>query len=47
MTVKGNIIYITTKDITEARLNTAEVAELEEALLASGYELSVEPTDAR
>ena len=47
MTVKGNTIYVTAKDIKDARLNAAEVNELEEALLASGYELSIEPADAR
>jgi len=47
MTVKGNTIYVTAKDIKDASLNTAEVAELEEALLASGYELSIESSDAR
>ncbi len=45
MTVKGNTIYVTTKDIKD--LNTCKVAELEEALLAAGYELSVESSDVR
>jgi len=47
MTIKGNTIYITTKEIKNARLGATAVCELEEALLAAGYELSVESSDAK
>ena len=47
MTIKGNTIYVTSKDIKNARIGATGVTELEEALLASGYELSVEPSDAK
>lgn len=47
MTVKGNTIYVTVKDIKNARLGDAGVSELEDALLLSGYELSVETSDAK
>jgi hypothetical protein len=47
MTIKGNTIYVTTKDIKNARLGAAAVTELEDALLAAGYELSVETSDAK
>ncbi len=45
MTVKGNTIYVNAKDING--LNATKVAELEEVLLAAGYELSVESSDVR
>ncbi len=47
MTIKGNTIYVTTKDIKDARIGATGMTELEEALLDSGYELSVEPSDAK
>ena len=47
MTVKGNIINVTAKDIKTARMGANAIAELEEALLVSGYELSVETPDAK
>ena len=47
MTVKGNIIRVTAKDIKDARLSVSAISELEEALLASGYELSVETRNAK
>ena len=47
MTVKGNTIYVTTKDIEDARLGATKVTELEDALLAAGYELSIETASAR
>jgi hypothetical protein len=47
MTVKGNIIRVTAKDIKNARLGATAIAELEEALLTCGYELSVETPNAK
>jgi len=47
MTIKGNTIYVTNKDIKNARLSAAAVTELEDALLAAGYELSVESVDVK
>lgn len=47
MTVKGNTIRVTVKDIKDARMGAAAVTELEDALLASGYELSVETPNAK
>lgn len=45
--IKGNIIYVTTKDIKNARLGTAAATQFEGALLAAGYVLSVETSDAK
>ena len=47
MTVKGTTIYITAKEIKDARMSATGITELEEALLAAGYELSVEASDTR
>ena len=41
MTIKGTTIYVTPKDIKDARLGATEVTELEQAFLEAGYELSV------
>ena len=46
MTIKGNTIYVTEKDIKNARLG-AGVSELETALLLAGYELEIESVDAK
>ena len=45
--IKGNVIYVTTKDIKNARLVTAAANQFESALLAAGYELSVETSDVK
>ena len=47
MTVKGNMIYMTAKDIKAAHLGDAEKSELETALELAGYELVVENSDDR
>lgn len=47
MTVKGTTIYITEKEIRDARMRATGITELEEALLAAGYELSVESSATR
>ena len=47
MTVKGNTIRVTAKEIKDARLGAAAICELEDALLAAGYELSLETPNAK
>ena len=47
MTVKGNTIYVTARDIKAARLGDAGKSELATALELAGYELVVENSDAR
>jgi hypothetical protein len=47
MTVKGNMIYVTAKDMKAAHLGDAEKSELETALELAGYELVVENSDDR
>ncbi len=47
MTVKGNTVYVTAREIKNVRIGVNGINELEEALLAAGYELSVEPSDVR
>ncbi len=47
MTIKGTTIYMTAKDIKNARLGATEITELEQALLEAGYELSIVSSGSR
>ena len=47
MTIKGNLIYVTVKEIEAAGIGAAALNELDETLLNSGYELAVENINAK
>jgi hypothetical protein len=47
MTVKGNTITVTEKELKNVRIGANGINELEETLLAAGYELAVESVDVR
>jgi hypothetical protein len=47
MTIKGNMIYMTAKDIKAAYLGDAKKSELETILEFAGYELVVENSGDR
>jgi hypothetical protein len=47
MTIKGNNIYVSEKEIEAANLGEAKKSELAEAIEFAGYELVIVNSDAR